>query len=73
MQVEALQERLIDLEEEAIAARSVNTETQRLTDENALLASQLRQMEVNIQVSPPVPSTCFSPHLSQAATAFHGI
>lgn len=50
MQVEALQERLIDMEEEALAARSASSETQRLTEENALLANQLRHMEVNIQV-----------------------
>lgn len=46
-----MQERLIDLEEEAVLAKSNTTETRRLTEENALLATQLSHMEVNIQVS----------------------
>ena len=59
-QVQDLQERLIDMEEEALHARSAATETQRLTEENTLLANQLRQMEVNVQVG-----ICFFAHLQR--------
>ena len=59
-QVQDLQERLIDMEEEALHARSAASETQRLTEENTLLANQLRQMEVNVQVG-----TCGSARLKR--------
>jgi len=55
VQVQELQSSLMHLDEEASATRSATTETQRLTDENALLANQLRQMELNLKVSPPKP------------------
>ena len=50
LQVEELQKRLMSMEEDASAARSAATESLRLTDENALLGSQLHQMEINLKV-----------------------
>ena len=52
MQVEELQKRLMGMEEDAAAARSAATESLRLTDENALLGNQLKQMEINLKVPP---------------------
>lgn len=40
----------MSMEEDASAARSAATESLRLTDENALLGSQLREMEINLKV-----------------------
>jgi hypothetical protein len=55
VQVQEIQVQLMMLDEEASASRSASTETQRLTDENSLLANQLRQMEINLKV-PPTPA-----------------
>ena len=51
LKVEELQKRLMGMEEEASAARSAATESLRLTDENALLGNQLKQMEFNLKVN----------------------
>ena len=51
MQVVDLQERLIDLEEAELAAQAAASEAMRLSDENTLLAAQMRQMEVNVKVT----------------------
>ena len=54
MQVQDIQAQLMMIDEQASETRSAATETQRLTEENALLANQLRQMELNLKV----PSFC---------------
>ncbi len=57
LKVEELQKRLMGMEEEASAARSAATESLRLTDENALLGNQLKQMEFNLKVNQAIHVT----------------
>lgn len=67
VQVSQLQERLIELEEAALASQLEATEAQRLADENTLLAAQIKQMEVNVKVCFWSYGPCLCPEHQHAA------